>query len=313
MKHLTLILLVILAVFSFAVIPADYFIPLQVGNQLVYRSDDDIEGSGGWSSRTVFETIEGTDSLHGHLYYKYVGTEILDNDTTEHIFHVMWYREDNLGNILIGAVGMGDSRLLDSAMIYPMEYTWLFPERYEPGFGMRSYYYDYDCLDSTISNTLTISTNAGTYNNCVKMMSQRIDTLGDSLAWEEYVYYAEDVGEIMKERIFPDPHVNSLAQINFQIPIGIKNLPGDFRLDQNYPNPFNPLTTIEYHLPVDAYIEIGVYDVRGQEIAKLVNMNRFAGHHKLIWNAMDIASGIYLYTLKADNIVLDRKKMCILK
>jgi hypothetical protein len=42
-------------------------------------------------------------------------------------------------------------------------------------------------------------------------------------------------------------------------------------------------------------------------------MNRFAGHHKLIWNAMDIASGIYLYTLKADNVVLDRKKMCILK
>jgi hypothetical protein len=313
MKRLTLILLVILAVFSFAVIPADYFIPLQVGNQLVYRSDDDIEGSGGWSSRTVFETIEGTDSLHGHLYYKYVGTEFLDDDTTEHIFHVMWYREDNLGNILIGAVGLGGSRLLDSAMIYPMEYTWLFPERYEPGFGMRSYYFDYDCLDSTVSNTLTISTNAGTYNNCVKMLSQRIDTLGDSLAWEEYVYYAEDVGEIMKERIFPDPHVNSLAQINFQLPIGIKSLPGDFRLGQNYPNPFNPLTTIEYHLPVDAYIEIGVYDVRGQEIAKLVNMNRFAGHHKLIWNAMDIASGIYLYTLKADNIVLDRKKMCILK
>jgi hypothetical protein len=261
----------------------------------------------------VFETIEGTDSLHGHLYYKYVGTEIRDNDTTEHIFHVMWYREDNLGNILIGAVGMGDSRLLDSAMIYPMEYTWLFPERYEPGFGMRSYYYDYDCLDSTISNTLTISTNAGTYNNCVKMMSQRIDTLGDSLAWEEYVYYAEDVGEIMKERIFPDPHVNSLAQINFQLPIGINSLPGDFRLGQNYPNPFNPLTTIEYHLPVDAYIEIGVYDILGRQIETLVKMNRFAGSHKVIWNTGDIASGIYIYTLKADNVVLERKKMCILK
>jgi hypothetical protein len=313
MKRLTLILLVILAVFSFAVIPADYFIPLQVGNQLVYRSDDDIEGSGGWSSRTVFETIEGTDSLHGHLYYKYVGTEFLDDDTTEHIFHVMWYREDNLGNILIGAVGLGGSRLLDSAMIYPMEYTWLFPERYEPGFGMRSYYFDYDCLDSTVSNTLTISTNAGTYNNCVKMMSQRIDTLGDSLAWEEYVYYAEDVGEIMKERIFPDPHVNSLAQINFQLPIGINSLPGDFRLGQNYPNPFNPLTTIEYHLPVDAYIEIGVYDILGRQIETLVKMNRFAGSHKVIWNTGDIASGIYIYTLKADNVVLERKKMCILK
>ena len=313
MKRFIICLLVLWVAWSFAVVPADYFIPLQVGNQLVYRSDDAIEGSGGWSSRTVFETIEGTDSLHGHLYYKYVGTEIMDDDTSEHVFHVMWYREDSVGNILIGAVGMGGSRLLDSAMIYPMEYSWLFPERYEPGFGMRSYYYDYDCLDSTISNTVTISTNAGNFDNCIKMMEQRIDTLADTLAWENYVYYAENVGEIMRERIFPDPHVNRLAQINFQIPIAVEKIPQNYQLGQNYPNPFNPLTRIDYQLPEDAYVRIRIYDISGKEIASLVNMDRIAGSHALIWHADGLASGIYIYTLEIDNKVVDIKRMCLLK
>ena len=307
MKRFILCLLILWAVWAFAIIPADYFIPLQVGNQLVYRG----EGPD-WSSRTVFETIEGTDSIHGHLYYKYVGTEFLDDDTTEHIFHVMWYREDSLENILIGAVGMSDSRLIDSAMIYPMEYTWLFPERYEAGFGMRSYYGDYDCLDSTINMTTTISTNAGTFYNCAKMMSQRIDTTADSLAWEEYVYYAKDIGEVMKQRIYPDPHVNSLSEINFQTNIDDLT-PKTFYLSQNYPNPFNPITTIEYELPNVAYVNLDVYDIRGKKIASLVNMRRNAGYHKVIWNAMDVPSGIYIYSLKVDHIIIERRKMCVLK
>lgn len=314
MKRFILCLLFLWAVWALAVVPADYYIPLQVGNQLVYRSDDDIEGSGGWSSRTVFETIEGTDTLFEHIYYKQVGSEFLDDSPyDEHVFHVFWLREDSLGNILIGAMGMGDSsRLLDSALIYPMEYIMFFAERYEPGYSMHASYMGMDCLDSTISNTVPLSTNAGDFSNCVKMMSQRIDTVADSLAWEEYVYYAKDVGEVLKERIYPDPHYKLLAHINFQTNIE-ESIPQTFRLGQNYPNPFNPLTTIEYELPEDAFVSISIYDIKGKKINALVNMRRNAGYHKVIWNAMDLSSGVYIYTLEVDHAVIARKKLCLIK
>lgn len=313
MKRLPLILLVLGLFFAvaIAVVPADYYIPLQVGNQLVYRSGTE---GGEWSLRTVYETIEGADSLFGHIFYRQVGMEIMDDQPNdEHIFHVFWLREDSLGNILIGAVGMSDSSAtLDSALIYPMEYTMFFPERYEPGFGMRNYYGGMDCLDSTISNTETVTTHAGNYYNCIKMMSQRIDTTADSLTWEEDVYYAENIGEIKKERIFPDPHIKLLQHVNFQIAID-ERAPDDHHLGQNYPNPFNPLTTIEYRLPVEADVVISIYDLKGKKVIDLVNMQRKAGYHKVIWNALDIPSGIYVYVLKVDKVVLDQKKMCILK
>ncbi len=313
MKRIMLSLLVLWAVWALAVVPADYYMPLQVGNCLVYREDDELTGTGGWSSRTVYETIEGTDSLHGHLYFKQVGTEFLDeHPDSELIRHVFWFREDSVGNILIGATGMGNSRLLDSAVIYPMEYTMFFPEKYEPGYGMQSYYENMDCLDSTISNTETVSTNVGIYHNCIKMMSERVDTSSDSLVWQNYVYYAENVGEIKKERIFPDPHISILHQINFQTDID-GDATATFCLEQNYPNPFNPLTTIEYELPLEAYVSIVIYDITGNEITSLVNMNRNAGRHKVIWNAEDVASGIYIYILKINYLVRETRKMCILK
>ena len=77
-------------------------------------------------------------------------------------------------------------------------------------------------------------------------------------------------------------------------------IPDQFSLEQNYPNPFNPSTTIEYALPIDARVTLGIYDVLGRLVAELVNGQVAAGYHVVSFDAAHLSSGIYFYRLNAD-------------
>ena len=76
-------------------------------------------------------------------------------------------------------------------------------------------------------------------------------------------------------------------------------IPAVFELGQNYPNPFNPSTTIRYSLPVESSVKIVVYNAIGQTVSSLVNTSQRAGYYETSWNAADISSGIYFYTIEA--------------
>jgi len=80
----------------------------------------------------------------------------------------------------------------------------------------------------------------------------------------------------------------------------------------NYPNPFNPQTTIQMVLPEDGFVSLKIYNVLGQEVATLVSDNLSAGSYKYIWNANDVASGVYIYRLQTNGFVKD-KKMILMK
>ncbi len=77
-------------------------------------------------------------------------------------------------------------------------------------------------------------------------------------------------------------------------------LPRELTLRQNYPNPFNPSTTIRVGLPDAQPVTLVVYDLLGRRIANLVDETMPAGWHEVTWNASHYASGIYMYTVKAD-------------
>jgi len=81
------------------------------------------------------------------------------------------------------------------------------------------------------------------------------------------------------------------------------------RLEQNYPNPFNPTTSIEYTIPSDEFVTLKVYDILGNEVANLVNQRKEAGHHKVEFNAGNLASGLYIYKLQAGNYANIRKML----
>jgi hypothetical protein len=72
----------------------------------------------------------------------------------------------------------------------------------------------------------------------------------------------------------------------------------DYNLSQNFPNPFNPETNIMYDLPVDGDVELNIYDISGKFIKALVNDFKPAGNYSISFNASELPSGVYLYTLK---------------
>lgn len=85
-----------------------------------------------------------------------------------------------------------------------------------------------------------------------------------------------------------------------------------FTLEQNYPNPFNPTTLIRYQLAQDSHTRLTVFDVLGRQVAVLVDGFRPAGTHSVQFNAkQDLASGMYLYRIEADEYLSTRKMMLV--
>lgn len=77
--------------------------------------------------------------------------------------------------------------------------------------------------------------------------------------------------------------------------------PAEFSLEQNYPNPFNPSTTINFAVAKAGHVKLSVYNSIGSEAAILVDEYKTEGIYKVQFNGSNLASGIYLYRLEADN------------
>ena len=89
-------------------------------------------------------------------------------------------------------------------------------------------------------------------------------------------------------------------------------LPNGFVLYQNYPNPFNPSTLIRYSLPEDAKVTLKVFNILGQEVAELVNQGQSRGNYVALFEANNLASGVYFYRLEAGRF-REMKKMILMK
>jgi len=96
--------------------------------------------------------------------------------------------------------------------------------------------------------------------------------------------------------------------------------PSAFQLYEAYPNPFNPATAISYQLPAlsevegsaISFVKLTVYDALGREVAKLIDEEKPAGLHKVVWNARDFPSGVYVCRLVAGQYA-DSKKLLLMK
>jgi hypothetical protein len=88
--------------------------------------------------------------------------------------------------------------------------------------------------------------------------------------------------------------------------------PEVFELSQNYPNPFNPSTSISFNIPVSGYTTLKIFDITGKEVAELVNGELNEGSHSFLFNAENLATGVYYYRLESSGNV-DVKKMMLVK
>jgi len=93
--------------------------------------------------------------------------------------------------------------------------------------------------------------------------------------------------------------------VEFEEPVSVK-------LHQNYPNPFNKTTRINFELPKRSFVSLVVHNLLGQEVAVLAEREFSAGIHSVTFDASNLASGIYFYTLKTGAFI-NSKKMFIIK
>ncbi len=91
-----------------------------------------------------------------------------------------------------------------------------------------------------------------------------------------------------------------------------EGLPLRFELMQNYPNPFNPATTIRFSIPEQSTVILTVYDVLGRKVAILIDEELHAGTYSQVFDASHLASGMYLYQLRAGNYV-ETKRLILMK
>jgi len=97
---------------------------------------------------------------------------------------------------------------------------------------------------------------------------------------------------------------------------GSADLPEDFSLSQNYPNPFNPSTSFNYTLPIQAHVNITVFNVQGRQVRTIADADQSAGEHTVEWNGTDesgnsVATGVYFYRMDAGNFSETRKMILV--
>jgi hypothetical protein len=92
-------------------------------------------------------------------------------------------------------------------------------------------------------------------------------------------------------------------------------IPSRFNLSQNYPNPFNPVTQINFEIPVEAMVNITVFDMAGREVKTLVNEVKTAGFYTVQFNASEISSGLYFYRImtEGNEKFVMSKKLTVIK
>jgi hypothetical protein len=96
------------------------------------------------------------------------------------------------------------------------------------------------------------------------------------------------------------------------------SIPTKYSLIQNYPNPFNPSTTFVFDIPSTSNVSLTIFDITGREICRIMNRKMNSGRYKIIWDASELASGIYFYRLEARNDGLETgyietKKLVLMK
>jgi len=165
-----------------------------------------------------------------------------------------------------------------------------------------------DQLAGISSDSLTAEEYSISYMDLAEMMQENELSLMTGI-WmvsaqdEEYVVDSEDSPELTIDAS--------------QLSLDLIGLPTVFALHQNYPNPFNPTTTLRYDLPVDALVNITIYDIMGRSIWSLVNSRQTAGYRSIQWNATNnlgepVSAGMYIYTIQAGDF-RQTKKMVLLK
>ena len=145
------------------------------------------------------------------------------------------------------------------------------------------------------------------------------------LTWTDYSYnldeYAGQTIRIAIQCVSDDAFMFMLDNFKVTAPNGTGNSNDvnvvTTELVGNYPNPFNPETRISFLTKENGPVSIDIYNIKGQRVRSLLNENREAGVHNVVWNGKDdkgknVASGVFFYRMKSGQYT-STKKMILMK
>lgn len=132
--------------------------------------------------------------------------------------------------------------------------------------------------------------------------------VGDSLTFYFAVAIGANQTQMLANMQLAQQKYNAIVSVESDL----NNIPDDFSLNQNYPNPFNPSTKITFGLPSRSEVSLKVFNTLGEQVAELVNGSLEAGTHSYNFDASNLTSGIYIYSLQTDAGVIS-KKMTLIK
>ena len=149
-----------------------------------------------------------------------------------------------------------------------------------------------------------------------------------TLAVHNFVHYLVDEGLLDSQEYFADFEMGNeviygTGQTDIQkydvyvnanplIINTLTHIPSEYHLSSNYPNPFNANTRIDFSIPYKQFVNINVYDTRGNKVATLLNDNLSKGNYNINWTASNHPSGLYFLRLECENYN-KTNKMLLLK
>lgn len=299
--------LVILAfAFSSITFAQDNFIrPFKVGNYYEYTYED-VLGSIRYNARIVSDTITNNR--------QYLRMDIYNEPPI--VFHSLFFSFDSTTlNIYGGPNAMcpdSSGNKLAAGFNLPVGYTWN-----ECSMGM--------FVKSTI-NAIAEGTGFLGTTDTLRFV-ERKDTVGGTIEGNTFFGYVEKFGYYYFHREYGSPFGAwpyskilrgaiidgvTYGSVIMDVNLISSEIPNGFSLQQNFPNPFNPSTIIKFSIPKSAFVSLIVYDQLGREMSNLLNEKKGAGTYQYIFSANNISSGIYYYTLRADDFV-ETKKMILIR
>jgi hypothetical protein len=130
----------------------------------------------------------------------------------------------------------------------------------------------------------------------VQMLSSTLDVVNQTPASDlnggVLLAFWKTLGGIYVQHSGRDGNLGVLTSISDE-----RLIPSGLSLHQNYPNPFNSQTTIEFSVRTPAHVLIQVYNLLGQRVADVVDAPLDAGSYRVLFDASELASGIYLCTM----------------
>ncbi len=148
----------------------------------------------------------------------------------------------------------------------------------------------------------------------------------DAIADPDYIF-SEWIGDVTSDQASMNPlsitmNTDKKVIATF-IPLttSIEDIPvltSNSFLSQNYPNPFNSNTTIQFELSTRCSVSLYITNLNGEVVFELLNSFKPEGLHSIDWNANNLSSGYYIYTIIAQPVnggkpISQTKKMIYLQ